>query len=37
MATQQGFIIINGKLGDLVFYQRKQKDVVREKGKPYQW
>ncbi|WP_343524105.1 hypothetical protein [Pedobacter sp.] len=32
MATQNGIIKINGQLGDLVFYQRGKKAVVRQKA-----
>lgn len=35
MATQNGMIKISGKLGDLVFYNRKHKTVVRKRPIPY--
>lgn len=35
MATQDGIIKISGKLGDLVFYQRREKHVSRMNAKPY--
>lgn len=35
MATQQSLVKLSGKLGDMVFYQRGKKDVVRRNGKPY--
>ncbi|RZJ19917.1 MAG: hypothetical protein EON51_16390, partial [Acinetobacter sp.] len=36
MARQEGIIRLSGRLRDLVFYTRKNKDLVRQKGKPYE-
>lgn len=36
MAIQNGTITVSGKLGELVFYRRKQKYVGRKISKPYQ-
>ena len=36
MAIQNGIITVSGKLGELVFYRRKQKYVSRKTSKPYQ-
>lgn len=36
MARQEGIIRLSGTLRDLVFYTSKNKDLVRQKGKPYE-
>ncbi len=36
MATQEGIIRLSGTLGELVFYTRKKKEIVRQKAKPYE-